>query len=1349
MANDIPLSNLNIKEFNSTTCKWNTYVSQLEAWFDIHNLNAASRTKYLIAVVGAETLDLIIDLCYPKKPEDLNFDEIVKKVRNHLIPKKCEIAERMSFRACKQEAGQSLNDFMARLKQMARNCNFEGTKYLEENLRDQFVYGIRSDTIRFRLLTEETLTYARATEIALSLEAADRDSRAAAEPQGQAEAVHAVYGSRRRGPAEERAAAARGGAPGGGGRPRGSSAGAGSRRQRSTAAGPTCWRCAGQHAPHLCSFSKVSCYVCGQRGHIAKVCKKRKCERVNHLGSDESSVGEEFTDNCETVGIYTMDICGEQYDNSPWYVKLSINGVLIDMQVDSGAGVSVIPILLYKKYFSHMSITPTSVNLKMYNGHSVKPMGKIKCDILYKNKSAYDLDLIIVDSDATSALLGRQWMKALNIKCININSLEPNKSHDDIDAVQLMRHDDICSQLMRKYPNVFKSGIGTYNGPEVELKLKSDARPIFCKARLIPYSLRDAVDKELARLQQEGIISPVDTSEWGTPIVPVIKSNGDIRLCGDFKITLNPVLLDDKYPIPRIEDIFCELQGGKLFSKIDLSHAYQQLKLSDESKLMCCIVTHRGIFCYNRLPFGIKTAVSIFQRFIDKLIKLKFVTTFIDDILITGVDDADHMKRLMRVFDILSQAGLRVAPNKCKFFQRSVSYLGHVIDAHGLRTETVKIDVIKSTPVPCNVSQLKAFLGLVNYYAKFLPNLSTVLYPLHNLLKKNVKFIWCTNCNNSFKEIKRMLSDDLVLVHYNPNLPLRLYCDASPYGVGAALMQRDANNAPDSERPVAHASRTLTASERNYAQICREGLAVIFAVHKFHCYLYGRQFTLITDCKPLANIFYQEKSIPRMVAGRLQRWAVILAEYNYRIECVRSDKNCVADALSRLPSKQLDAAVCNNESFEFLNFVESSLSITYRDIAQSTKKDIILSKVLIFLRQNWEFCLDDKFKLYWKVRDALSIEQECIMFGLRVVIPSDLRERVLSALHSTHQGIVRMKSFARSYVWWPGLDKDLERICNDCRTCAMVRPAPARAATHPWEWPQIAWYRVHVDFLSPKLNVYYFILIDAYSKWIEAFLVKCTSADVTINCLRGIFARFGYPYELVSDNGPPFSSKQFAEYLGVVHVKHILVSPYKPSSNGAAENSVKLIKNCLKKAELDGVDCDEALQNFLLMYRNTKHCTTGRSPSELLLKKNVRTAFDSLRPDLNEMIRQKQRKQIISNRPTREFSLGDKVLFRKYRNNKSFWVEGVILDRLGPLSYKVGEGKMAHKRHIDQLRVYKNYSGSVEHSSQEDDECETASKIVTTFPTEGGLMSSRPDTYSVLNDRPVRARRAPVRYGFE
>ncbi|XP_045504996.1 uncharacterized protein LOC123701537 [Colias croceus] len=519
MANDVPTTNLNIKEFNSATCKWSTYVSQLKAWFDIHNLNAASRTKYLIAVVGAETLDLIIDLCYPKKPEDLNFDEIATKVRNHLIPKKCEIAERMSFRACKQEAGQSLNDFMARLKQMARNCNFEGTKYLEENLRDQFVYGIRSDTIRFRLLTEETLTYARATEIALSLEAADRDSRAAAEPHGQAEAVHAVYGSRRRGPAEERAAAARGGAPGGRSRRSGAGAGAGSRRQRSAAAGPTCWRCAGQHAPDLCSFSKVLCYVCGQRGHIAKVCKKRKSERVNHLESDESSVGEEFTDNCETVGIYTMDICGEKYDNSP----------------------------------------------------CVKPM-----------------------------------------------------------------------------------------------------------ARLIPYSLRNAVDKELARLQQEGIISPVDTSEWGTPIVPVIKSNGDIRLCGDFKITLNPVLLDDKYPIPRIEDIFCELQG----------------------------------------------------------------------------------------------------------------------------------------------------------------------------------------------EIKRMLSDDLVLVHYNPNLPLRLYCDASPYGVGAALMQRDANNAPDSERPVAHASRTLTASE--------------------------------------------QKSIPRMVAGRLQRWAVILAEYNYRIECVRSDKNCVADALSRLPSKQLDAAVAHD-----------------------------------------------------------------------------------------------------------------------------------------------------------------------------------------------------------------------------------------------------------------------------------------------------------------------------------------------------------------------------------------------------------------------------------------------------
>ncbi|XP_063377564.1 uncharacterized protein K02A2.6-like [Cydia fagiglandana] len=215
------------------------------------------------------------------------------------------------------------------------------------------------------------------------------------------------------------------------------------------------------------------------------------------------------------------------------------------------------------------------------------------------------------------------------------------------------------------------------------------------------------------------------------------------------------------------------------------------------------------------------------------------------------------------------------------------------------------------------------------------------------------------------------------------------------------------------------------------------------------------------------------------------------------------------------------------------------------------------------------------------------------MFEYRVVVPTTLRARVLRELHAAHGGAVRTKALARAYVWWPGLGADVERVTAECAACAAERPAPARAATHPWEWPQERWYRVHVDFLTPTAGTYYFVLIDAYSKWIEASKIRGTRADETIALLREIFARFGNPYELVSDNGPPFTSGQFESYLRKEGIKHIRISPYKPSSNGAAENTVGLIKKCLKKAERENANVHEALQTYLLTHRITPHSTTG------------------------------------------------------------------------------------------------------------------------------------------------------------
>ncbi|KAG6465261.1 hypothetical protein O3G_MSEX015031 [Manduca sexta] len=314
-----------------------------------------------------------------------------------------------------------------------------------------------------------------------------------------------------------------------------------------------------------------------------------------------------------------------------------------------------------------------------------------------------------------------------------------------------------------------------------------------------------------------------------------------------------------------------------------------------------------------------------------KLFRIPRVTCYLDDLTICDVNRDKLWEKILLVFKILSDSGLRVAPEKCTFFQKSISYLGHVIDwlqLHtvckplGLHTDRRKVDALTKTPVPTNIRELKAFLGLVNYYGKFVRNLSHVLSPLYDLLKKGNKFTWSQSCEDAFKCVKNAMKSNSILAHFDPQLPITVTCDASPRGVAAVLSQHSADGL---ERPVQHASRALSVAEQKYAQICREGLAIIFGVTKFHDYIYGRKFTLVTDCKPLACIFNENKGVPLMTASRLQRWVVILGAYNYQVKCITSKHNCVADCLSRLPVPEKEEYTRIDS---YINFVQNICTVS-------------------------------------------------------------------------------------------------------------------------------------------------------------------------------------------------------------------------------------------------------------------------------------------------------------------------------------------------------------------------------------------------------------------------------------
>ena len=554
----------------------------------------------------------------------------------------------------------------------------------------------------------------------------------------------------------------------------------------------------------------------------------------------------------------------------------------------------------------------------------------------------------------------------------------------------------------------------------------------------------------------------------------------------------------DIHPIPRSEDLFAAMSGGISFTKLDLSHAYLQLQLDDKARDYLVINTQKGLYEYTRMPFGITSAPAIFQRTMDNLLQgLRHVVVYINDILITGESDEEHLAMLHEVLSRLEKAGVRLKRKKCVFMTPEVDYLGHRINRDGLHPMDDRVQAITNLPPPVNVSKLRAFLGTINFYGKFLPNLSTVLAPLYKLLRKGVQWKWREKEQEAFEAAEALLMSRNLLVHYDIYKGLVLTCDASEYGLGAVLAHKMEDG---SERPIRYASRTLTPAERNYAQIDKEALAIVYGVKHFHRYLFGRKFLICSDHKPLMYLLGEHRGISPTSSARVQRWALTLSGYQYTIVHRPGAQMGNADGLSRLPQPTHDISTPPLlETVLLMERLNSSL-VTASHIREWTSRDSVLSKFLKYALQGWPVSIDPNCS-YSKRKDEITVEDGCLLWGTRVIVPPQLRSKVVDEIHEGHPGINRMKSFARSYVWWPGLDRDLEKKVQQCILCQRNRKNPPKVPMHPWEWPEQPWTRLHVDHACPVEGKILFLIVDAHSKWIDVHIVPSTSATSAINKL--------------------------------------------------------------------------------------------------------------------------------------------------------------------------------------------------------------------------------------------------------
>ena len=851
------------------------------------------------------------------------------------------------------------------------------------------------------------------------------------------------------------------------------------------------------------------------------------------------------------------------------------------------------------------------------SGNSLNVLGEIEFEI----KNVGVVSFVVIDKMSHEIIIG---IDQLHVHGFYLDSkvlvwggrifdlLEKSNDNDSkVDSVNNMVHDTLTltkrssdnwlSNLLAEYSDLFQEGqLPSANLPAMEINTLP-GRVVSKKPYRTPLAKREVVEREIDKMLKAGVIRP-SASNWSSPITLVPKPDGSTRFCCDFR-AVNDVTIKDRYPLPLIQDIFDTLKGAKVFSTLDLRSGYWQLPVHPNSIHKTSFVCHAGQYEWLRMPFGLSNAPGVFQRCMNQILSDfigRFCLVYLDDVVIFSKDLESHQDHIRQIFDKFRLAGLTLNERKCHFNEPSLRLLGYIVSADGIAARPEKTKAISDMPPPETLTEIRSFLGMTSYYRQLVPRFAEIAEPLYELTRKNVHWHWDEPQQTAFESLKAALVSSEVMAYPDTSKPYILMTDACNYAVGAILLQEDDDGV---ERPIQYLSQQLTATQRKYATIEKEALAVIIALKKFRAYLWGSDFVIYTDHKPLLSLFKGE-----MANTKIQRWAVLLAEFGAPIKHCPGRRNVRADLLSRIRDPNETALVDADSEWVTAEQVKEHLPPLVPVLADELCMDTLLMAQIAEFQEEREAAReeDSRFTLIDNILYSISRPKHDLPQYPRLILPIQFRDQVITRCHTDvgHQSLLKtMARVQESYVW-SGMKSDVKQWLDKCGLCQVHTKRAEKVPMGEMPIARAPGIYIGIDLIGPLVPSrysearYIMTTIDHHDGWAEAYVLKRKTNEAVWERLRNDFIpRFSAPECIITDQGSEFKGGDFHDWLKGMGIEHRRTTPYHPQSNGRVERFNGTLKRILKKlVNGDRADWEDQLGTAITAYRISTSTVTGRSP---------------------------------------------------------------------------------------------------------------------------------------------------------